>query len=84
MSAAPSPSDPPRPHHRCPACGGPNACTPAAAGRFDVACWCTAVTVRPEALAALPAAAQVVACLCRACATGEAPAPSSPCDAGAR
>ena len=33
----------PLPAHRCPLCGGPNGCAAAAAGRFDVPCWCAEV-----------------------------------------
>ena len=38
----------------CPLCGGPNACAPAACGRFDVKCWCTDAKIDPAALARVP------------------------------
>ncbi|QAZ38172.1 helicase [Methylibium sp. Pch-M] len=56
----------------CPACGGPNGCAVAAAGCFDVACWCSAVRIAPERLAGLSPEQRGVACLCRHCA-GTAP-----------
>ncbi|MCC7398373.1 MAG: cysteine-rich CWC family protein [Planctomycetes bacterium] len=62
---------------RCPACGAPNSCAMAtAAGAADATapCWCRDVSIDPRTLAALPAAARGVACLCRACATGRMPA----------
>ena len=65
MTAAPAPA----PEHRCPLCGGPNGCAPAQAGSFGTPCWCTAVEVRADALARLPAADRGRACLCRRCAT---------------
>jgi hypothetical protein len=52
----------------CPACGGPNGCAVAAVGRFDVACWCSAVRIAPARLAMLPPEQRGVACLCRRCA----------------
>jgi hypothetical protein len=67
MSAAPGRAATPLPHRRCPRCGGPNDCAPAATGRFDVPCWCTQVRVDPALIAALPADARGCACLCRRC-----------------
>jgi hypothetical protein len=58
----------PLPNALCPLCGGPNRCAPAAAGRFDVACWCTQAAVSREALARVPEAQRDQACLCPACA----------------
>jgi len=60
---------PPAPAHRCPRCGQPNACAPARSGDFATPCWCTAVTVRDDVLASLPAADRGRACLCQHCAT---------------
>ena len=60
----------PKPNTACPLCGGPNGCTPADAGRFDVACWCTTTKVDPAALARVPDAQRGQACLCVRCATG--------------
>jgi hypothetical protein len=59
----------PLPASRCPLCGGPNGCAPAASGTFDTRCWCVDVQIAPEVLARLPDAARDAACLCRACAT---------------
>jgi hypothetical protein len=58
----------PLPEHRCPLCGGPNACAAAEAGRFDVPCWCAQVRFEPTLLARVPAEQQGRACVCRACA----------------
>lgn len=60
----------PLPEHRCPLCGGPNGCAAAAAGRFDVPCWCAEVRFTPALLAQVPAAQQGRACVCPACAQG--------------
>lgn len=59
---------------RCPLCGGPNGCAPAACGRFDVDCWCRDVRIDAAVLARVPDAARGLECLCRACATAPAPA----------
>ena len=72
-------SDPlatPLPNLRCPLCGGPNGCAPAACGRFEVDCWCRAVRIEAAVLARVPEAARGLECLCRACATGAAPEPA--------
>lgn len=58
----------PLPEHRCPLCGGPNGCAAAAAGRFDVACWCREVRFDAALLARVPVEQQGRACVCRACA----------------
>ncbi|MEX8510028.1 MAG: cysteine-rich CWC family protein [Leptothrix ochracea] len=57
--------------HRCPLCGGPNGCAPAASGHFDGPCWCTTVHFRPEIRALIPSAQRNKACLCQRCAEGE-------------
>ncbi len=57
----------------CPLCGGPNGCAPVACGRFDTACWCTAVQIDPAVLARIPEPLRGQACLCRRCATGTPP-----------
>jgi GNAT superfamily N-acetyltransferase len=61
----------PQPHRRCPLCGQPNDCAPAACGRFDVDCWCTSSAVSAQALARVSASQQGQACLCARCASGE-------------
>lgn len=58
----------PLPALECPVCGLANQCAAAAAGRFDVDCWCTQVTISPVALARVPAQARDRACLCPGCA----------------
>lgn len=55
-------------NHRCPLCGGPNGCAPAACGRFDVACWCTELRIPSATLARVPEGQRGLACLCAACA----------------
>jgi len=60
----------PRAEHRCPLCGGPNGCAAAAAGRFDVACWCTSVHIPVEVIARIPAEQRGRACICLNCAIG--------------
>lgn len=59
------------PQHRCPLCGGPNACAPALSGRLDTPCWCKSVTFSPELLARVPKAMRGLSCLCQNCATQE-------------
>jgi hypothetical protein len=59
----------PLPNTTCPACGEPNGCSPAQAGRFDVPCWCSQAVVHPQALARVPADRRGKACLCRRCLT---------------
>lgn len=66
----------PLPNRACPVCGLANECAPAREGRFDVACWCTGVTISPEALARVPADAVHKACLCPRCAAGLSELPS--------
>ena len=60
----------PLPNLRCPLCGGPNDCAPAACGRFDTDCWCSRAAVSPDALARVPEAERGRACLCPRCARG--------------
>ncbi|MFO1319107.1 MAG: cysteine-rich CWC family protein [Burkholderiales bacterium] len=57
---------------RCPLCGGPNGCVPAATGSFEQPCWCTTIRVDPAVLRRIPEARRNVACLCRACAEASA------------
>lgn len=64
----------PLPNDRCPLCGGPNRCAPAAAGDFAVECWCTRVAISQEALDRVPEQWRGKACLCPACAGGAFPA----------
>lgn len=53
---------------RCPLCGGGNQCgVVAGAGT----CWCFALPVTRDVLELVPASARGLACVCRACATGE-------------
>ncbi|OEC35678.1 Cysteine-rich CWC [Pseudomonas cuatrocienegasensis] len=52
----------------CPACGAPNRCSQAAADTPVTDCWCFAVSIDPEVLAALPEALRDQACLCPRCA----------------
>lgn len=59
----------PRCTSRCPLCGGANGCAVAAAGRFDVACWCRDVHFRPELIARVAPAQRGEACICHACAS---------------
>ena len=58
----------PLPNEACPLCGGPNACAPAACGRFDVHCWCRDERFAPELLARVPPAARGLSCICATCA----------------
>ena len=58
----------PAPEHCCPVCGLANQCVPAREGSFEVACWCTTVHIRPEALARIPGDRVGKACLCPRCA----------------
>ncbi len=60
--------DVPQPRRTCPLCGSANECAPAAAGSFEVECWCTRVSIDPQVLAEVPPALRGIACLCRACA----------------
>lgn len=60
--------DCPLPACRCPLCGEPNGCAPAASGTFDSPCWCTTVQIPAAVLARLPAAQRGRACICRTCA----------------
>jgi len=62
----------PLPESRCPLCGGPNACGPAATGRFDTPCWCRDVTFSASLLAQVPASQVGRACLCARCAQSAA------------
>ncbi|MFP5460963.1 MAG: cysteine-rich CWC family protein [Gammaproteobacteria bacterium] len=58
----------PKPNARCPVCGGPNGCAPAACGSFDVDCWCSSAVIGPAALGRVPEALRGEACLCPRCA----------------
>ncbi|HYD96584.1 MAG TPA: cysteine-rich CWC family protein [Noviherbaspirillum sp.] len=58
----------PKPNNACPLCGGPNGCAPAAAGSFDVPCWCTTAKVDAAVLARVPEALRGQACICAKCA----------------
>jgi hypothetical protein len=78
MSTPPPLLPQPVPVHTCPLCGAENRCAVAAAGRFDVPCWCSAVAFDAAALARVPPAQRGRACLCPACARGAAPGGSSP------
>ena len=62
-----SPPFEPLPAFACPLCGAANGSAVALCGRFEVDCWCRHETVRPEALARVPAALRARACLCPAC-----------------
>ncbi len=63
--------------HRCPLCGGPNACVPAARGHFDAPCWCRAASFPPALLVRIPQAQRGVACVCAACAGAAAARPAA-------
>jgi hypothetical protein len=55
----------------CPLCGATNDCAMARVGSAGCAdCWCSRARIAAETLAAIPAAARGVACVCRTCATG--------------
>jgi hypothetical protein len=58
----------PLPNTTCPLCGGLNECAPAAAGHFNVECWCTTAVISPEALKRVPSELVNKACLCPRCA----------------
>ncbi len=62
---------------RCPICGEPNDCRPAATGRYDTPCWCRDVEFGADLLARIPKERAGQACICRRCAesSGEAGAP---------
>jgi len=62
----------PLPEHSCPLCGADNACQPASCGTFDTDCWCRHVSIDAAAMQRLAGLQRETACLCRACATGEA------------
>jgi hypothetical protein len=64
MVEAPDPS-------RCPLCGTPNGCA-MAAGSDAEACWCMSVELAGGVLERVPEAARDKACVCAACARGEA------------
>jgi hypothetical protein len=57
------------PAHRCPLCGGPNACAPAASGDLSTPCWCRHATFSSELLEQIPPDQRGLACVCAACAT---------------
>ena len=65
----PSPLGPLR-EPQCPICGGPNGCVPAAAGSFEVNCWCKQATFNADLVARVPLDLQRKACICRRCAEG--------------
>jgi diamine N-acetyltransferase len=67
---APPPPGDPLPALLCPLCGRANECAVAAAGRFDIPCWCSGVAIDPAALARIAPADRGRACLCPACAGG--------------
>lgn len=73
-----TPSPVPLPNTRCPLCGGSNECTPARTGSFEGDCWCRTTPVSPEALARVPPALRMQACLCPRCAQGLGPAGPQP------
>jgi hypothetical protein len=56
---------------RCPLCGTPNGCA-LVAGSDTEACWCASVELSSEVLGRIPQAARDKACVCAACAKGEA------------
>ena len=56
---------------RCPLCGSDNQCA-IAAGREPESCWCMAITIDPQTLAAIPAEAQGGVCICEKCARAPA------------
>ena len=58
----------PKPDTRCPVCGGPNDCAPAACGSFKVDCWCSSVSIDAAALERVPETLRGEACLCPRCA----------------
>lgn len=60
----------PLPNLACPLCGGPNDCTPAGCGRFDVACWCAQARFPAAVLERVPVEQRGIACVCRRCAEG--------------
>ncbi len=68
---------------RCPLCGQPNDCGSSAGAR---ACWCVDAAISAKALEAIPPGLRGKACLCKACACGQARAPhqSNPSLAGER
>ncbi|MBL8345477.1 MAG: cysteine-rich CWC family protein [Rubrivivax sp.] len=62
----------PLPEMRCPLCGGPNGCLPAATGRFDTPCWCRDIAFPASLLAQVPADKAGRACVCAKCAQSAA------------
>lgn len=61
----------------CPLCGQPNRCAMELARETGVQqgpCWCTQVDFDAGLLARVPQPAQRLACICAACASGNAPA----------
>lgn len=60
----------------CPLCGQPNLCAMEQARRTGQAqppCWCLAVAIAPDTLAAIPPAARDRVCICSACAAKAPP-----------
>jgi Cysteine-rich CWC len=60
----------------CPLCGQPNRCAmemDRASGHLQPPCWCTQLTFGPALLERVAPQARGLACICRACATDEAP-----------
>jgi hypothetical protein len=57
------------PNHRCPLCGGPNACAPAKIGTLSTPCWCRDAVIASNVLAKVPEAQRQQSCVCAACAT---------------
>ena len=52
---------------RCPLCGQPNECQPAAQGDCKGPCWCMDENFPPKLLARVPAEARRCACICQRC-----------------
>ncbi|HUP07304.1 MAG TPA: cysteine-rich CWC family protein [Caldimonas sp.] len=75
-----TPGAPPAPRTRCPLCGGPNGCAPAASGSFQSPCWCAGVRVPPALLARHPGG-DAPSCWCASC-IGRARAADGAADAG--
>ena len=76
-SKMPTPQPDALPHHTCPLCGGPNGCAPAQTGSLASACWCKAIKISPDKLAAIPRAQRGLSCICQACATADVAVPTT-------
>lgn len=55
----------------CPLCGQTNECVSARTGAFGEPCWCESVKFSAELFARVPEDKRNLACICRACATGQ-------------